>query len=286
MEDVGEQLDPAIEPLLLKQTIRQGGRLLMKLGDSVVEYDRNFKLYITTKLANPHYLPEVCIKVTIINFTVTKQGLEGQLLADVVKIERPELEEQRNSLIVSISNDKKQLKDIEEKILKLLFNSEGNILDDEELINTLNQSKVTSAAIKERVALAEKTEVEINFAREKYRPVAIRGSVLYFVIADLGELDPMYQFSLKYFKNLFNQCITESEKADDLQVRIKILCKNTTYSIFSNVSRGLFEAHKLIYAFMICAAILRQRESISENEWNFFIRGSNRLNGENPPKPE
>ncbi|KAI9333548.1 dynein heavy chain and region D6 of dynein motor-domain-containing protein [Obelidium mucronatum] len=285
MEDVGEQLDPAIEPLLLKQTVRQGGRLLMKLGDSVVEYDRNFKLYITTKLSNPHYLPEVCIKVTIINFTVTKQGLEGQLLADVVKIERPELEEQRNNLIVSISNDKRQLKEIEEKILKLLFNSEGNILDDEELINTLNQSKVTSAAIKERVSLAEKTEVEINTAREKYRPVAIRGSVLYFVIADLAELDPMYQFSLKYFKNLFNQCIMESEKSDDLQIRIKILCRNTTYSIFSNVSRGLFEVHKLIYAFMICIAILLQRESITENEWNFFIRGSNRLNGENPPKP-
>ncbi|KAJ3125643.1 Dynein heavy chain 6, axonemal, partial [Physocladia obscura] len=281
MEDVGEQLDPAIEPLLLKQTIRQGGRLLMKLGDSLVEYDRNFKLYITTKLANPHYLPEV----TIINFTVTKLGLEGQLLADVVKLERPELEEQRNSLIVSISNDKRQLKDIEEKILRLLFNSQGNILDDEELINTLNQSKVTSAAIKERVSLAEKTEVEINTARERYRPVAIRGSVLYFVIADLAELDPMYQFSLKYFKNLFNQCIIESEKSDDLQTRILILCKNTTYSIFTNVSRGLFEAHKLIYAFMICVAILRQRESISEGEWNFFIRGSNRLNGENPPRP-
>ncbi|KAI8619311.1 dynein heavy chain and region D6 of dynein motor-domain-containing protein [Chytriomyces sp. MP71] len=285
MEDVGEQLDPAIEPLLLKQTVRQGGRLLMKLGDSVVEYDRNFKLYITTKLANPHYLPEVCIKVTIINFTVTKIGLEGQLLADVVKLERPELEEQRNTLIVNIANDKRQLKEIEEKILKLLFASEGNILDDEELINTLNQSKVTSAAIKERVSLAEKTEIEINLAREKYRPVSIRGSVLYFVIADLAELDPMYQFSLKYFKNLFNQCIIESEKSEDLQTRIRILCKNTTYSIFTNVSRGLFETHKLIYSFMICIAILRQRESIVESEWNFFIRGSNRMNGENPSKP-
>ncbi|KAJ3347122.1 Dynein heavy chain 6, axonemal [Entophlyctis luteolus] len=286
MEDVGEQLDPAIEPLLLKQTLRQGGRLLMKLGDSLVEYDRNFKLYITTKLANPHYLPEVCIKVTIINFTVTKAGLDGQLLADVVKLERPELEEQRNTLIVNIALDKRQLKDIEEKILKLLFNSEGNILDDEELINTLNQSKVTSAAIKERVNLAEQTEVEINAARERYRPVSIRGSVLYFVIADLAELDPMYQFSLKYFKNLFNQCILESEKSDDLQTRILILCRNATYSIFANVSRGLFEVHKLIYSFMICIAILRQRESISEDEWNFFIRGSNRLNGENPPRPQ
>jgi dynein heavy chain, axonemal len=285
LEDVGEQLDPAIEPLLLKQTIRQGGRLLMKLGDSMVEYDRNFHLYITTKLSNPHYLPEVCIKVTIINFTVTNVGLEGQLLADVVKLEKPELEEQRNQLIVNIANDKKQLKEIEEKILKLLFNSQGNILDDEELINTLNQSKVTSAAIKERVSQAEKTEIEINTAREKYRPVAIRGSVLYFTVADLGEMDPMYQFSLKYFKNLFNLCIIESPKADTISQRISILCENTTSTVFNNVSRGLFEAHKLIFAFMICTAVMRQDRLIHDREWNFFLRGSGKINTNLPPKP-
>ncbi|KAJ1563200.1 Dynein heavy chain 6, axonemal [Cladochytrium tenue] len=285
IEDVGETLDPALEPLLLKQLTRQSGRLMIKLGDTLVEYDRNFKLYITTKLPNPHYLPEICIKVTIINFTVTPQGLEGQLLADVVKIERPELEEQRNSLIVNIANDKKQLKDIEDKILKMLFNSQGNILDDEELINTLNQSKVTSAAIKERVAQAEVTELEINSAREKYRPVAVRGYLLYFVIADLAEMDPMYQFSLKYFKNLFNTCIQESPRSDSLAARIQTLCKNTTYSIFSNVSRGLFEAHKLIYAFMICSTIMRQRSDIPEAEWNYFLRGSGRLATNNPSKP-
>ncbi|OAJ44270.1 hypothetical protein BDEG_27524 [Batrachochytrium dendrobatidis JEL423] len=285
LEDVGEQLDPALEPLLLKQTTRQGGRVLMKLGDSFVEYDRNFKLYITTKLPNPHYLPEVCIKVTIINFIVTKIGLEGQLLADVVKLEQPELEEQRNSLIVNIAADKKQLKDIEEKILKMLFNSQGNILDDEDLISTLNQSKMTSAAINERVLQAEQTEQDINLAREKYRPVAIRGSVLYFVIADLAEIDPMYQFSLKYFANLFNNCIVESEKFDDLNRRIEILCTNTTFEAFSNVSRGLFGAHKVLFAFMICIETMREDGKINELEWNFFLRGGGMLRSNLPSKP-
>lgn len=53
---------------------------MIRLGDSDVEYDKNFKFYVTTKLSNPHYLPEVCIKVTIINFTVTRSGLEDQQL--------------------------------------------------------------------------------------------------------------------------------------------------------------------------------------------------------------
>ncbi|KAL7754338.1 hypothetical protein RI367_000319 [Sorochytrium milnesiophthora] len=286
LEDVGETLDPALEPLLLKQTIRQGGRLLMKLGDTLVEYDKNFRLYITTKLPNPHYYPEVCITVTIINFTVTKVGLEGQLLADVVRLERPELEEQRNSLIVNISNDKKQLQEIEEKILRLLYNSQGNILDDEELISTLNQSKVTSGVISERVKQAEATEKEINTARERYRPIALRGSLLYFTVADLAEIDPMYQFSLKYFKNLFTQCIVDSDKGFDLERHIVNLCRDITFTVFSNVSRGLFEQHKLIFSFMMCVEIMRNRGDIGDAEWNYFLRGGGMLTGGSlPPKP-
>ena len=84
LEELGEQLDPALEPILLKQTFTQGGRLLIRLGDSDIEYDRNFRFYMTTKMSNPHYLPEVCIKVTIINFTVTKTGLEDQLLRYII----------------------------------------------------------------------------------------------------------------------------------------------------------------------------------------------------------
>lgn len=83
------------------------------------------------QLPNPHYLPEICIKVTIINFTVTTKGLEDQLLGDLVRKERPELEETRDRLVINLSSDKKQLKDFEDKILKLLKESEGNILDDE-----------------------------------------------------------------------------------------------------------------------------------------------------------
>uniref|UniRef100_A0A8C8RP36 Dynein axonemal heavy chain 6 n=1 Tax=Pelusios castaneus TaxID=367368 RepID=A0A8C8RP36_9SAUR len=277
LEELKEILDPALEPVLLKQTFVSGGRMLIRLGDSDIDYDRNFRFYMTTKLPNPHYLPEVCIKVTIINFTVTRSGLEDQLLSDVVRLEKPELEEQRTQLIVRINADKNQLKAIEDKILKMLFTSEGNILDKEELINTLQESKVTSGAIKTRLQEAESTEEKINAAREKYRPVATRGSVMYFVIASLSEIDPMYQFSLKYFKQLFNTTIETSEKNDNLQQRLAILLSQTLYATYTNVSRGLFEQHKLIYSFMLCIEIMRQREELTDTEWNFFLRGSSLL---------
>ena len=69
---------------------------MLRLGDQDVPYSNDFRFYMTSKLPNPHYLPEICIKVTIINFTVTPQGLEDQLLVDVVKAEKPQLEEIKN----------------------------------------------------------------------------------------------------------------------------------------------------------------------------------------------
>ncbi|XP_073398257.1 dynein axonemal heavy chain 6 [Dendrobates tinctorius] len=286
LEELKETLDPALEPILLKQTFVSGGRTLIRLGDSDIDYDKNFKFYMTTKMPNPHYLPEVCIKVTIINFTVTRSGLEDQLLSDVVRIERPDLEEQRNQLIIRINSDKNQLKAIEERILKLLFTSEGNILDNEELINTLQESKITSGAIKTRLEEAEATEQKINTAREKYRTVATQGSVIYFVIASLSEIDPMYQFSLKYFKQLFNTTIETAEKSNDLDIRLATLLDQTLFSSYTNVSRGLFEQHKLIYSFMLCIEIMRQKEEITESEWNFFLRGAASLDKERPTKPD
>ena len=63
------------------------------MGDKEIEYHPKFKLILQTKLANPHYKPELQAQCSLINFTVTRDGLEDQLLAEVVKAERPDLEE-------------------------------------------------------------------------------------------------------------------------------------------------------------------------------------------------
>ncbi len=95
-----------------------GNRLVIKLGDKEVEYNQDFKFYITTKLSNPHYTPEISTKTAIVNFAVKEQGLEAQLLGIVVRKERPELEEQKDKLVVNISNSKKKLVILEDEILR------------------------------------------------------------------------------------------------------------------------------------------------------------------------
>lgn len=143
-------MDPLLEPLLLKQVFKQAGAMCIRLGDSTIEYSQDFKFYITTKLRNPHYLPETAVKVTLLNFMITPEGLQDQLLGIVVARERPELEEEKNALIIQSADNKRQLKEIEDKILEVLSSSEGNILEDETAIKVLSSSKVLANEISEK----------------------------------------------------------------------------------------------------------------------------------------
>ena len=246
----------------------------MRLGDTDVPYNDDFKFLLTTKLANPHYLPEICIKVTVINFTVTPEGLEDQLLVDVVKYEQPELEQQKDQLVVQLSNFKSQLQEIEAKILKLVSEADDDILNDEELILTLDNSKQTSIQVNEKMAEAEKTAKIISEKREGYRSVARRGSVLYFVIADLAMIDPMYQYSLEFFSKLFNKRLDVSTKSEVLEERLAILIDDVTNSFYLNICRGLFEKDKLLFSFLNTCSILRRSGDITADEWNIYLRGS------------
>jgi dynein heavy chain len=89
IEDVYEEIDPGLDSVLTKAIYKDEGVEKINFGDRPLLYDKNFRLYITTKLPNPHFLPEICIKLTVINFTVTFEGLEEQLLVDVVINEAP-----------------------------------------------------------------------------------------------------------------------------------------------------------------------------------------------------
>merc|ERR1719392_529231 len=165
---------------------------MIKLGEAIIEYQKDFKFYLTTKLRNPHYLPEVSVKVTVLNFMITSVGLQDQLLNIVVQKERPELADEKARLVVEGAENKQALEETENKILHVLQTSQGNILEDESAINVLSSSKALSNKIAEKQAIAEETEKQIDEARLGFVPVAFKGSVLFFAIADLANIDPMY----------------------------------------------------------------------------------------------
>ncbi|KAF2360955.1 Dynein heavy chain AAA module D4 [Trinorchestia longiramus] len=388
LENVSEELDPILEPLLLKQTFKQSGSTCIKLGDSTIEYSPEFRclllecvppprvcaspssvclplecvppprvcaspssvclhvtrvssslsniyfktlvsipylslyplipssyplfpfsyplspipvpydlffllfhefkeqmMYLTTKLSNPDYVPEVSVKVTLVNFALTAAGLEDQLLALVVTHEKPELEEERVTLMLQTAANKKNLKELEDRILSTLSSSQGSILEDETAIIVLSDAKRLVTETQEKQAVADETEKKINMTRQGYRSIAVHASILFFTLRDLATLDPMYQFSLSWFVNLFSNSIDSSERSSDLEGRLKALTSHFTLSLYRCVCTGLFEKDKLVFSFLMSVNLERAKGSVGEQEWLFLVTGGAAMAGSEVPNP-
>ena len=276
IEDMQETIDPIFENILTREVPEIGDKTnkQVRVGDKMIDYDNNFKLYFITNLGNPHLLPEIFIKVAVINFTVTETGLSQQLLAEIVKIENSAVEAKKNELILIIANDQKKINKLQDDILKSLANSSENILDDEDLIANLDVSKITSDEISVNLENNQIAQEEIEQARSQYKIVADRGCHLFFIIASLSGIDPMYQYSLNYFIKLFKNIIINSTPSEDIEQRVKILIDSITELSYVNICRGLLNAHQLIFAFLISIQIWKTQGEISEDEWGMLIRGA------------
>ncbi|XP_022171452.1 dynein heavy chain 3, axonemal-like isoform X1 [Myzus persicae] len=282
LENIQEDIDATLDQVLLRNIYKEGGIEYLRFGDNLLEYNHSFRLYITTRLRNPHYLPDISVKVTLLNFMITQQGLQDQLLGIVVAKERPQLEEKKNELILESANNNKLLKGIEDKILYVLSSSEGNILEDESAIKVLSSSKSLSADIQLKQEIAIVTEKEIDVARDVYIPVSSHSSVLFFCITDLNNIDPMYQYSLSWFINLYYQSIAQSEKSNDINERINILNDYFTYNIYRNVCRSLFEKDKLLFSFILTIGIVRSKSLLDEELFTLFLTEGVGITNEHP----
>eukprot|EP00968_Pinguiococcus_pyrenoidosus_P000337 scaffold23_cov268-Pinguiococcus_pyrenoidosus.AAC.7 len=223
IENLGESLDAVIMPLIQRAAIKRGHKQYIKLGDTEIEFHTKFKLYLHTKLSNPHYPPEIQAECTLINFTVTAAGLEDQLLALTVTKERPDLAKMSEELVAQQNGFKIKMKELEDGILYKLATAEGDITEDVELIEGLEDTKRISNDIQEKSAQALLTQERIKITSEKYRPVANRSSLLFFLMNDLGKMHSYYIYSLAAFTIVFFRGI---DHCDDSKPQILVAAED------------------------------------------------------------
>merc|ERR1719223_742776 len=281
IENVENVVDPMMDPVLDKAIIKKGKNMYINVSDQSMDFDLRFDLFMTSRLPNPHFSPELSAKCTVIDFTVTLKGLEQQLLGRVLGMEQRSLEETLAALKEEVTANTRSLKLLDDQLLFRLSNSTGNLLDDVELIDVLANTKAKAKEVEQKLADSAEKEIEINEKREQFRPVATRGSIMYFCMTDMilvsnpitGQPSGwMYNCSLVQFLDQFDISIRNSEKVQPTAKRVDKITEYLTYQVYRYMNRGLFERDKMTFKFMVTLRIQVMAGTLSTTDVSVFLK--------------
>ncbi|KAA3673650.1 dynein heavy chain, axonemal, partial [Paragonimus westermani] len=260
IEGVEESLDPALNNIIARNTRVDKGREIVMLGDREVEYDPNFRLYLVTKLSNPHFSATLYSRALIINYTVTLTGLEDH-------------------------ENKRVLKELEDRLLLELATQTGNILDNWELIGTLEDAKNKAVDVSKQLAQGAVVAKDVERQRDSFRPAARRGAILFFVLADLSMVGPMYQFSLSAYLTVFLKALKKAMPHSSLPKRLSNIKNALTYATYCYGCMGIFEEHKMLLSFELAIRLQQDEKLIRPKELAFLVRGNVALAEHSHPPP-
>ena len=259
VQDV-ETIDPILNPILNKELQRTGGRTLIRLGAEDIDYSPKFAIILTTRNPAAKLTPDLCSRVTLVNFTVTPASLGNQALSMLLRSERPEMEGKRSDLLKLQGEQNVKLRGLEDRLLEKISGVEGSILDDDSIIKGMEEIKTEAASVSEAIADGEIVMKEVEFAIEMYAGLAGIISKLYFVIESLKSVNHLYQYSLVFFMGILesvpeNNAIAESSTPGTSSVahnaRLDLLKNKLFHEVVARVARGLFDEDKLVFSLRL-----------------------------------
>ena len=256
-------------PIVRNTFMKQGARNTMAIGEKTVDYNSDFKLYLISSNSN-FKLPNIFVGlINVVNFTITKSRLASKLLGILIEHEKPELESQ----IIEIEKEEESLRNslyvLEKQILVDLSASEGNIIENQNLIKTLDDAKDKSNSIFASLAISSKIQENIIHERKKYEPISILGGNLYFVLEDIRSLNQMYEFSMREYLQLYKTAIVVDANAETFADKIGQISHSLQAAFFHTVSRSLFKNDRLVLALQMINRMCP--ELITTEEWDFFL---------------
>ncbi|KAL2153811.1 hypothetical protein VTH82DRAFT_4967 [Thermothelomyces myriococcoides] len=252
-----EHLDPVLNHVLNKEYQKTGGRVLIQLGKQQIDFSPSFKLYLSTRDPSATFAPDICSRTTFVNFTVTQSSLQTQSLAEVLKSERPDVDERRSNLIKLQGEFKVHLRQLEKRLLQALNESRGNILDDDNVIETLETLKTEAAEISTKMRNTEGVMAEVEEITLQYNVIARSCSAVFAVLEQLHYLNHFYQFSLQYFLDIFHSVLHGNPHLageTNHTVRRDIIVRDLFVNTFKRTALSLLQKDRVTLAMLLAQA--------------------------------
>jgi dynein heavy chain 1 len=278
VQDV-EHLDPILNAVLNKEIRRTGGRVLIRLGSQDIDFSPSFTMFLSTRDPSVEFSPDICSRVTFVNFTMTRSSLQSQSLDQVLKLERPDTERKRTDLMKVQGEFRLRLRTLEKLLLQALNESTGNILDDDKVIDTLETLKREAADITRKVEETDVVMREVEQVTAEYLPLAQACSSVFFVLEQLNLVNHFYQFSLRFFLDIFDYVLHSNPNLKgviDYGLRRDILLKDLFLVVYKRTSRALLYRDHLMLAMLLAQVKLRGIEDIGE-ELEFLLESGDGL---------
>ena len=272
IQDV-EHLDPILNAVLNKEIRRTGGRVLIRIGNQDIDFSPAFTMFLSTRDPSVEFSPDICSRVTFVNFTMTRSSLQSQSLDQVLKVERPDTERKRTDLMKAQGEFRLRLRTLEKLLLQALNESTGNILDDDKVISTLETLKREAAEITHKVEETDIVMKEVEQVTTEYLPLAQACSSVFFILEQLNLVNHFYQFSLQFFLDIFDYVLHHNpnlKNVSDHNRRRDILLKDLFLIVYKRTSRALLHRDHVMLAVLLAQVKLRGTEDISE-ELEFLL---------------